>query len=33
MINIAQLDVDMINIHAAGGLEMMKAALEGLRRL
>lgn len=30
MKGLAKLDVDMTNVHAAGGLEMMKAALEGL---
>ena len=30
MKNIASLDVDMVNVHAAGGSKMMKAALEGL---
>lgn len=29
MRNLAQLDVDMVNVHAAGGLEMMKAAKNG----
>lgn len=28
---LAGLDIDMVNVHAAGGSEMMKAALEGLR--
>ena len=28
--NLALLDVDMINVHCAGGTEMMKAGLEGL---
>ena len=28
---LSSLDVDMCNVHAAGGSEMMKAALEGLR--
>lgn len=27
---LSALDVDMVNVHAAGGSEMMKAALEGL---
>lgn len=30
MKNIASLEVDMVNVHAAGGSNMMKAALEGL---
>ena len=30
MRNVARLDVDMVNLHAAGGSEMMKYALEGL---
>lgn len=30
MANVARLGVDMINMHAVGGLEMMKAAKEGL---
>ncbi|PEL10697.1 orotidine-5'-phosphate decarboxylase [Bacillus sp. AFS017336] len=30
MKNIASLEVDMTNVHAAGGTKMMKAALEGL---
>lgn len=30
MKNIASLEVDMVNVHAAGGSKMMKAALEGL---
>ncbi len=30
MRNLACLDVDMVNLHAVGGLEMMKAGLEGL---
>lgn len=29
---LSALDVDMTNVHAAGGIEMMKAALEGLTR-
>lgn len=29
---LSQLDVDMTNLHAAGTIEMMKAALEGLTR-
>lgn len=28
---LAKLDVDMINVHASGAIEMMKAALEGLK--
>jgi orotidine-5'-phosphate decarboxylase len=31
MKNIASLGVDITNVHAAGGIEMMKAALRGLR--
>ena len=30
MRQLAKLDVDMINVHASGGVEMMKAAIEGL---
>ena len=30
MKNLARLGVDMVNVHAAGGREMMEAALEGL---
>lgn len=30
MKNIASLEVDMVNVHAAGGSKMMKAAMEGL---
>ncbi len=30
MTNCAKLGVDMVNLHAAGGIEMMKAAKEGL---
>ena len=29
---LSSLDVDMCNVHAAGTIEMMKAALEGLTR-
>lgn len=29
---LSMLDVDMCNVHAAGGIEMMKYALEGLTR-
>ncbi len=29
---LSKLDVDMCNLHAAGTIEMMKAALEGLKR-
>lgn len=29
---LSKLDVDMINLHAAGTIDMMKAALEGLTR-
>lgn len=29
---LSKLDVDIVNLHAAGGSEMMKAALEGLTR-
>lgn len=29
---LSRLDVDMVNVHAAGGIEMMAAAREGLRR-
>lgn len=29
---LSALDVDMVNLHAAGTIEMMKAALEGLTR-
>ena len=32
MSRLSELDVDMCNIHAAGGSEMMKYALEGLTR-
>lgn len=32
MRSLADLDVDMCNLHAAGGSEMMKAAIEGLTR-
>lgn len=31
MRNLAILGVDMVNVHAAGGVSMMKAALEGLQ--
>lgn len=30
MRQLAKLDVDIVNVHASGGIEMMKAALEGL---
>jgi len=30
MRNLASLDVDMVNVHAAGGKKMMAAAIEGL---
>lgn len=30
MRNLASLDVDMVNVHAAGGKKMMSAAIEGL---
>lgn len=29
---LSRLDVDLVNLHAAGGSEMMRAALEGLTR-
>lgn len=29
---LSELDVDMVNVHAAGGRDMMRAALEGLTR-
>ena len=32
MASLSRLDVDMCNIHAGGGKEMMKAAIEGLTR-
>ena len=32
MASLSRLDVDMVNLHAAGASEMMKAALEGLTR-
>lgn len=32
MASLSRLDVDMCNLHAAGGSEMMKYALEGLKR-
>ena len=31
MKNLAKLDVDVVNLHAAGGSAMMKAAIEGLK--
>lgn len=31
MTQLAQLDVSMLNVHASGGVEMMKAALRGLK--
>ena len=30
MKNLAKLDVDLVNVHCAGGITMMKAAVEGL---
>ncbi len=30
MKQLAKLDVDMVNVHAAGSIEMMKAAIQGL---
>ena len=32
MARLAELEVDMVNLHAAGGAAMMEAALEGLAR-
>ena len=32
MASLSKLDVDMCNVHAAGTIEMMKAAIEGLTR-
>lgn len=32
MRSLSQLDIDMCNVHAAGTIEMMKAALEGLTK-
>lgn len=32
MRSLSALDVDMVNVHAAGTIEMMKAALEGVTR-
>lgn len=32
MASLMRLDVDMVNLHAAGTIDMMKAALEGLTR-
>lgn len=32
MKNLAKLGVDIVNVHAAGGTEMMKAAVEGLEQ-
>lgn len=32
MASLSGLDVDMVNVHAAGGRKMMEAALEGLTR-
>ncbi len=31
MAQLARLDVDMVNVHASGGIAMMKAAMEGLK--
>lgn len=31
MKNLAKLDVDIVNLHCAGGIAMMKAAIEGLK--
>ena len=31
MKGLAKLDIDLVNVHAAGGLRMMEAALEGLK--
>ena len=32
MAGLSQLDVDLVNVHAAGTIEMMRAGLEGLTR-
>lgn len=32
MVSLSNLDVDMCNVHAAGTIEMMKAAIEGLTK-
>ena len=32
MASLTRLDVDMVNVHAAGTIEMMKAAIKGLTR-
>lgn len=32
MKNLASLGVDIVNVHAAGGIDMMKAAIEGLEQ-